>query len=302
MFINIPENYSSTSSELLYTFETTAETDLTFEVRVGAEQELIAVKKFYNTSCATLNAAPLVRYYTQPLLSDLSGDIYLPQQSCSKVVVSCGETQSDERFFTTATMNCEYPMLMSSMAIRRAISRGEVDTLLWRVTPNTEAEVILECCDHDGEQTQWSTSLMSDERGVVEFCLKCDDLGAETNMVQVFLKSEGRVIETLIYVIVPKGYGACRLAWISSYGAIEHYTFARTSQKSHKCDGSIIRSIISAYESRDMVEAIAEIISSPAVWVHDVGGYKRVEVLTDELVTYRDGLMTLVELKIEENV
>ncbi|MFR9580013.1 MAG: hypothetical protein SNH80_04875 [Rikenellaceae bacterium] len=262
----------------------------------------MAVKKFYNTTTATLNAAPLVRYYTQPLLSDFSEDIYLPQQSCAKVVVSCGEQQSDERFYTTASMKCEYPMLMSSMAIRRAISRGEVDTLLWRVTPNTEAEVVLNCCDFAGEETQWSTSIMSDERGVVEFCFNCDNLASDTNMVQVHLKCEGRVIETLIYVIIPKGYGACRLAWISSYGAIEHYTFAKTSQKSHTSDGSTIKSIISAYESRDMVEAIAEIISSPAVWVHDVGGYKRVNVLTDELVTYRDGIMTLVELKIEEYV
>ncbi|MFR9580605.1 MAG: hypothetical protein SNH80_07895, partial [Rikenellaceae bacterium] len=76
MFINIPDNYSSTSSELLYTYETDDATDLTFEVRVGAEQELVAVKKFYNTTTATLNAAPLVRYYTQPLLSDFSEDIY----------------------------------------------------------------------------------------------------------------------------------------------------------------------------------------------------------------------------------
>ena len=56
--------------------------------------------------------------------------------------------------------------------------------------------------------------------------------------------------------------------------------------------------LVSAYESRGVLEALAGIIDAPEVWIVKEEGYEPVDVTTDEATIHRHGTMSCLEIDI----
>ena len=88
---------------------------------------------------------------------------------------------------------------------------------------------------------------------------------------------------TVVYSVTPAVQGQVRLAWRSSAGSVEHYTFpivrtttVRTERReaegpqgrvvaAAETDREIV--LVSAYETRSMLEPLAELTATAAAWI-----------------------------------
>ena len=84
------------------------------------------------------------------------------------------------------------------------------------------------------------------------------------------------------------------MAWISSRGSIERYTFPVTANRQRKAEKQTIRTrdrvgvvsssterrqtLVSRFEPRATIDALADIISATRVWIEEKGGFREVEV------------------------
>ena len=105
-----------------------------------------------------------------------------------------------------------------------------------------------------------------------------------------------------------------RLAWRSSAGGIEHYTFPveksesveTIRQRAYGAEGHLVARtraerrtvLVSAYEPRATLEGLSEVLSSPDVWLAEDDGYTAVDVVTEKSVLHRHGAVTCLEIEI----
>ncbi|WP_418992910.1 hypothetical protein [Alistipes sp.] len=123
------------------------------------------------------------------------------------------------------------------------------------------------------------------------------------------LTVEAEACGTVCYTVVPPPEGACRLAWRSQAGSIEHYTFpvvldttVRVVRQRATSTGGAARwkerttTLRSAYEVREVLEPLSEILSAPQVWLLQNGSYTPVEVASDQATVQRHGAMSFLEI------
>ena len=100
----------------------------------------------------------------------------------------------------------------------------------------------------------------------------------------------------------------------SSAGSIEHYTFpieksvtAETvKNRAYGTDGHLTAAarterrttLVSAYETRAVLEALGEITASPEVWLAEDGGYTPIDVTTPAAVVHRHAAVSCLEIEI----
>ena len=123
-------------------------------------------------------------------------------------------------------------------------------------------------------------------------------------------------IGTVEYTVVPAVREAVRLAWRSSAGSVEHYSFpvvrevTKSTQKQRACgpEGHVVvpqrserrTALASAYETPEMLEALAELTETPEVWIAGEEIYTPANVLTDEATVLRRGTMSCLEIEIRD--
>ena len=109
---------------------------------------------------------------------------------------------------------------------------------------------------------------------------------------------------SVAYTVIPAFSGARRLAWRSSAGGIEHYTFPVEKSESvetirQRAYGAERRTVlVSAYEPRATLEGLSEVLTSPDVWLAGDDGYTAVDVVTEKSVLHRHGAVTCLEIEI----
>ena len=119
---------------------------------------------------------------------------------------------------------------------------------------------------------------------------------------------------SVAYTVIPAFSGARRLAWRSSAGGIEHYTFPveksesveTIRQRAYGAEGHLVARtraerrtvLVSAYEPRATLEGLSEVLSSPDVWLAEDDGYTAVDVVTEKSVLHRHGAVTCLEIEI----
>ncbi len=75
-----------------------------------------------------------------------------------------------------------------------------------------------------------------------------------------------------------------------AYGTDGHLTAAaRTERRT---------TLVSAYETRAVLEALGEITASPEVWLAEGGGYTPVDVTTPAVVVHRHAAVNCLEIEI----
>lgn len=208
------------------------------------------------------------------------------------------------RTFLPCRSTVTAPALLTAMPAERLISPGECDELT--LFP---AEACTVTVTAQAGATTTAESYRTTKGGLYLFRLDMRD----------FPEAEALIVDagecgTVVYTVVPAAPGARRLAWRSSAGSIEHYTFpieksatVETAKKrAYGTDGHLTvtagsehrTTLVSAYEPRTTIEALAEILSSPDVWLAGETGYTAIDVMTEQAVVHRHGAVTCMEIGI----
>lgn len=195
------------------------------------------------------------------------------------------------------------PTLLTTLPAVRLLPDGSSEEL----TLLTDAAQLVTVIARSGDTTT-AASYSVPEAGMHLFRIDARDFpGAETLTVDA--EACGAVDYTLV---APPG-GSVRLAWRSSAGSLEHYTFPTETEavvetvktRAYGPDGYVQtgepewrRTLRSAFEVRPVLEALAELTCSPAVWLVTAEGYEPVEVVSEDGVVHRHGTMSCLEITI----
>lgn len=311
-FTRIPQQYAPLGGALPYTAEGGSDATVTLSLADAATGERIAARRRAGVETLTLDAAPALRRRVRFVPSSGSTGMKPSDDRLAGVVaearVEAGTgdpvvSKAEKRLFLPAVRVVGAPALLTSMPRERLIAPGECDEL----TLFTDAACTVTVTARNGAG-EASRTFPSEEAGLRLFRLDTADFpGAERLIVDTGACGE------VAYTLVPSA-GGCRVAWRSREGSIEHYTFPvekseelRTAKsrvygsegyETAGCDEERRRTLVSAFEPRAVVEALAELASSPEVWFADAGGYAPADVVTEKVVVRRCGAMSALEFEI----
>lgn len=275
--------------------------------------ELLGTKRFVEVTEALFDAAPIVRRHLRflPKRSRASGFVAM-EDRCRTVIATAVSADdpdnpivSEASIFYAGTGEATVPSFITAMPLQRLIAPSEQDELT--LLSDESPWITITAEGPDGENRRTFNTFNS---FVNPFRINADDFpGAERITVEA--RSGGKVE----YTVVPAPQGARRIAWRSRAGSIEHYTFPIETETAVEVSKSRIRGtegcstvavatggrmrLRSAYETREMLESLAEIVASPEVWLADGEQYVPVDVTTDRAVVHRHGVLSLLEIEIQ---
>lgn len=299
MFIDIPENFGSLWGDLVYEFVTFQNQDLVFEVWDDNTDRLIGVKKFYSTKSAKFNIASLLRYESLPNMAVCKSGFYLPNDGFVAVKVKCGEVETPLRIFTLRREAAKKATLMSSMPKKRYVEYGDSDILRLALNESFAPSATALVTYRGGREE--SRLFSAEEEGFMHcFVVDTSVLDEDPTALKLEIELEDEPNLSLDYNIVPRRDKSVRLAWVSSAGGVEHYTFTLVNKKIIRGDGAMELTLRSAYGTAAELEALSEIMTSIKVWRASPKGYELVDVVSDEFPIRRDGVLQVAEFKIRD--
>lgn len=321
MFTTYPNNFQSFYAELKYHFSTEQEGDITLYVTDSTGDLTYGVKRFYSTSTAEINVAPILRGYAIPPYS-ISQSGFVDTAGALNVCVSdqvpgseVSAIQSEQRIFTLSKSDESERGVLTTLPTQcRAISLGEGEILSFRVDPNYAVSVVERQYLFGSEELFASRSYECDEElsGLARFAfvaerIESDEASDEaselsdTPLDRIILEvsQAGEVIAEVEYCVIDEPLESLRVAWVSSRGGIEHYTFpvvVTTSVDSY-CERSV--TLRSAFESYDIRKALVEIVESPKVWVIEEGEAYEAELGSSSMELSPRAELAAVELMVK---
>lgn len=286
----------------------------TVDIRITDSEtgELLGTKRFAEVTEAVFDAAPVVRRCIgfDPHPSNTSGfltnadRIRTIKVTAAAIEAPENEAAAPECRFYPASKAVQSSSLLTAMPRERLIAPGEQDELTVLNEGNVRATVTAAGPGGEEKRTYVSRTAM-----LHIFRLCADDFpGAE--QITVDFGTAG----TVVYSVTARPDDACRIAWRSRAGSLEHYTFPTETvttveaSKTRVCssDGYSTAAtaeerrtrLRSAYETRATAEALTETISSPEVWRIADEGYEAVDVATDTAQLQRQGVLNVLEIEI----
>ncbi len=321
MFTEIPNNLSSLYSELSYSYYTSLASDLTFKIFENETDELIGVKKFYQTSSAQLNIAPHVRPFAMPTIEPLGmGFVSSYRQGNVSIYITVEEDDvtSASRQFSLSRGEVETPGLISSLPAVRSISDGESELL--QICGAVGSAVTVEVKEY---LTSWNSSYERPyvngdfEEGLVasttysqtpsdgnillfNYVASSNREGEVLPIERVVVKvKQGAVdIAELTYHIIEPVEESLRMAWLSECGSVEHYTFPVVKGAYLGDDFCKSLDLVSAFEGYATRVALAEIVRSPRVWALVDGAYVAANVESGGISVSSTGELGCVEIRV----
>ena len=303
-FTQTPSDYAPLGGPLVYAFSDAAPrtfdlsvVDLNLEAPVGA-------KRFCDLSAGTFDAAPYLRRRVSFRPEPGATGFVVPWDRTVPAVVEIDGIRTPARNFLPRDTAVAAPALLTTVPRQRLVVRGACEE--FTLLTDTPATATVEAF-RDGETV--ATGYTASRAGLVLFRLDTADF-PEADILTVQFDRFSRVV---CQIAAPFGDG-CRLAWRSSAGSLEHYTFPvvkeervetqRTRlQTETGCVAGDVRSwrlltLLSAYEPAQMLAALAGILSSPQVWLVAECAYTPVEPMTDAAGIRRHGTLRNLELQI----
>jgi len=312
-FTQIPPEYAPLGGELRYTVTTPETATLDLRIADAGNGTLIGAKRFAGVTSASFDAAPYLRRAVAfvpttgstgfHMADGRSVAAYIEAQT-AQAAGTAPSVHSPLRTFLPCRTNVTAPALLTSMPLVRLISHGECDEL----TLFSDEAVTVTVTAQAGT-TATAESYRTATGGLHVFRLDTRDFPeAET------LAVDAGTCGSVAYTVIPAFSGARRLAWRSSAGGIEHYTFPieksesveTTRQRAYGAEGHLVAQtrterrtvLVSAYEPRAALEGLSEVLSSPDVWLAGDDGYTAVDVVTEKSVLHRHGAVTCLEIEI----
>ena len=316
-FTQIPQQYAPLGGELRYTVTAAAAGTIDLRITDTGSANLIGARRFAGSPSVPFYAAPCLRRAIR--FSPVTGStgFHVAEGRCIAAVVEAGMTPagetapangekavSPERTFLPRRNIVAAPALLTAMSSVRTISPGESDELTLLCDEACTITVTAQAGD-----SATAESYRTKSGGVLVFRLDTRDFpDAET------LTVDAGKCGSVSYTVVPAVSGGRRLAWRSSAGSIEHYTFpieksvtAETvKDRAYGTDGHLTAAarterrmtLVSAYETRAVLEALSEITASPEVWLAEDGGYTPVDVTTPAAAVHRHAAVSCLEIEI----
>lgn len=268
--------------------------EIMVEVIDAVADEVVAEVRLHNAISTTINIAPYI--------ARLSG--YAPattrytsfaEAPVARYKIRIDEVESEEVVVSINNHKIgSTPALVSDFPTSRRLAKGENDEVLF--VAEAGKIVVAELTANTGE-TLHLEYLPTTELSTLIISL--EDFDSDIETLDVALYSEDEVFARLHYTVVPATKSATRLAWLSECGAIEQYTFPVSHQVKHSTEKQSVMtsrgvcsahhktkftiSLCSRFEPRATLKALAQIISSPKVWMLHKGGYELVEVATTNI-------------------
>lgn len=306
-FIKTPENYSPIGQPVRYAFSHPQAGTFVFQIADAATGSLLGCKRFVATASGSFDIAPYLRQAIR--YNPAAGATGFVDSSKRSITVTIAAEGAISQTRTYLHRLCTaQPGILTTLPKTRLIAAGECDEITLLTSQSCTASVIART-NASTEGETFHTSL----RGLRTFRLNTADYpGAEA--ISVSFGDLGEVE----YLVVPRPHQACRLAWVSTEGSIEHYTFPTQRSVEVQCDKSRIcdsdgytttesrlerrTTLLSAYETPQMLEALAEILSSPVVWIAEGTAYTPVDILTTEACTLRPETMQCFEITLRSTL
>lgn len=298
-FTSIPEAYSSFNDPLPYTVDAEgAAGDIEIVVSDAASGRRLGVKRLCNSAGGTVDIAPIVRgavRYSLPESVDRCAVVDTGAQV--KVAVTANGTAAPVRNFIAARVDLGALFtLLEAQSERRTLAADEYDLVSFFSMPDAVAEVLVETYG-----TGYGFMTLTPPSGG-QRCVAVTPQGfAEVpQRLKVTLKIDGEAVSTIEYTVVGNPPSARRVAWLDAQYAPELYTFPVCSEVTltasrRRCltaggvatvavERERAMRLVSAFEPRAQLAALAEIIASPCVWEVCGGRCSEADILTDTLM------------------
>lgn len=292
----LSENFTPLNEGILFGIETEGETptDLIVEILELSTGEVVATQLLRNVLSATINIAPYVEHFAEYAPSLLRQTAFHEAPTANYKVRVDGIESEEIVLSVNRSKIDEAPTLVTSLPFQRRIARGESDEVV--IISGKDKRIYAEFEDENGAILNLDY-LPTTEASILT--ISPDEFDETVKSFEVTLYCEGQVLGTLHYTIASPLKSNTRLAWLSESGAIERYTFP----KSHKtlistqkqsfltsdgictahCRAKQVVSVCSRFESSKTIEALAEIATSPKVWIENDEGCDLVEITTPEI-------------------
>ncbi len=303
MFINIPNNYSSMWGELTYEYNCATSTDIVLDIESAESGESLGVKKFYSSTSAKLNVAPMLFESMLPDVGNIEFTTTLSQaEGFPKISLSVGSESCDERVFCYSQQPLSAPAVVTTMPLNRLLRAHEVDLITFIANEGSTIKYILSAvAQAGGAEIELASEEVVASGSAMQISIAADDFIEEYSTLYCTLYCDGDILAKCGYTLGDSLLQTYRVAWISSKGSIEHYSFPAITSRSYLNSGATVRSLRSAYGTAAEVEALSEILSSPKVWRADGDEYREVEVLTKEQQILSEGVLAVAQIEIREN-
>ena len=276
----------------------------------GDGSALLGAKRFAAVVEAAFDAAPYLRRRLHFTPATGRTGFYPAEGRTVTVVVEAVKTDGETapavapaRMFLPGEAP-RTPGLRTSMPLARLIPQGACDELTLLTGGACTVTVTAEAGD-----TATAESYRVSEAGLHLFRFDTRDFpGAERVTV------DAGECGAVNYSVIPAVRDGVRLAWRSSAGSVEHYTFpvVRTvtvraeRREAEGPEGRVVAAssagretlLASAYEGQAVLEALAYLTAAPEVWIAEGDVYTPVCVVTDEAVVRRHGTLCCLEIAI----
>lgn len=305
-FTLLPPQYAPLGGPLRYRIAGGGARTLDIRIR-DAAGAVLGAKRFVSADEADFDIAPCVRRAVA--FAPQAGATGVLPDAAVTVTVEAQE-QDDQTTLVTAPartfLPCReavaVPALLTAMPRLRLIGPGETDFLTLLTAGAATVTVTAEGCGSTVAQVYPVPGA-----GMHLFRLDMRDFqGAETLTVDAGVCGEA------VYSVAVPPEGAQRLAWRSAAGSLEHYTFpvVRTETvravKSRaygpgghvvvRTEGERQTRLCSACERREVLDALAGLLTAPEAWLVRSGGYTPVDVVSDEAEVVRYGALPALEV------
>lgn len=310
-FTQIPPQYAPLGQSARYAVQHDSEADIDIRVLDPTDGSVLAAKRFASVSEAEFDIAPALRRALRFAPAPAKTGFINAPERCVTAQVKAFETDNEATAVTSAARTFlpgtdepgETP-IRTTMPLERLIPEGACDELTLFSESFCTVTVTATSADSVSAENYRSSS-----RGLQLFRLDTRDFpAAETITV------DAGACGTVRYTILPAREGGVRLAWRSSAGSIEHYTFPVVREtalnvdktRAESIDGAVVVAtetvreirLASAYERPCVLEALAGLIDAREVWLVGEEGYEPVDVATDEATVQRHGSMRCLEITI----
>lgn len=293
----LSENFTPLRNGIFFSIDTENDTpaDLSVEVVNCLTNEVVATQTLHGVISTTVNIAPYIELpdtYTPKHLAQTT----LMDAPTATYKIRCCDIES-ERVIVSVNRNklTDRTALITSLPSSRRIAYGDNDEMLIISKPHESLSV--EIVTDTDESLRLAHSSIT---GASIFTLSLEDFEHDIRALDIFIYDESEELAHLHYVVTPRRRTAVRLAWLSDGGSIEHYTFPvshrefreveklqilqATEPQTISCKVMQFITVCSRYEPHATISALAQIASSPKVWLCEVdGSLQRVAVTTQRI-------------------
>lgn len=311
-FTQLPVPYAPLGGPVTYAVNGISGSDL--EVRITDASRILryGAKRFAAVTEAAFDVAPYLRRAIRFVPAAGNTGLYDTESRTPNVVVEVIDTGTQEqlrapaRLVLPAAEAAPDTGILTTMPTNRILSPGETD----EVTLRTDGPLTLTLTAEYGPHVAVEEHPVP-AAGLWIFLLNTADF---PNAERITLNAGA--CGTVVWTVVPAVEGAVRLAWRSRAGSVEHYDFpvelASTLEakkqtaygpRGYVSCASVERSrtLRSALERSEVLEALAELIHTPEVWLVTPNGYEPISVVSDRAVVRPYGTLGSLDLVIRPN-